>query len=233
VYWLPYLPRRFRFQFNAHNLIVYGRRGNDWLVSDPVLDLPVECPAEDLSRARFAAGTFAPRGRLYHVIEAPALDDERLRNAILAGVRETARLMSRVPVPLLGARGIRHLAKQVATWPQSARSPRAATLRLANVVRMQEEIGTGGAGFRYLFAAFLQQGGDCFGDSTWGEFSEKLTAIGDLWREFALKSARLCRGGRAETAAFGEAAALLDQCGRREQSFFAELDRFVRSSPRR
>lgn len=28
---------------------------------------------------------------------------------------------------------------------------------LAQLVRMQEEIGTGGGGFRYIYAAFLQQ----------------------------------------------------------------------------
>ena len=41
IYWLPYMPDAMRFHFNAHSLIVYGREGNDYLISDPVLDEPV------------------------------------------------------------------------------------------------------------------------------------------------------------------------------------------------
>lgn len=227
VYWLPYLPRRFRFQFNAHNLIVYGRQGSQWLISDPVLDAPVECPADALERARFAAGVFAPRGRMYRVLEAPTLDEKRLRGAIVSGVRETAHRMAKVPVPILGARGIRHLARSVALWPKTAPSADEARLRLANVVRMLEEIGTGGAGFRYLYAAFLQQAGDRLHEPGWGELSERLTAIGDRWRDFSLKTARILRAMRVETTEFGEAAALLDECGNREQSFFEDLHKLV------
>ena len=35
---LPYFPEDMRFHFNAHNLIVYGRDGGDYLVSDPVFE---------------------------------------------------------------------------------------------------------------------------------------------------------------------------------------------------
>src|SRR3989338_7609735 len=38
VYNLLYFPKEYRFHFNAHNLIVYGRDGNDYLVSDPVME---------------------------------------------------------------------------------------------------------------------------------------------------------------------------------------------------
>src|SRR5258708_15769713 len=34
VYYLEYLPRRFRFPFNAHNIMVYGRKDGRWLGSD-------------------------------------------------------------------------------------------------------------------------------------------------------------------------------------------------------
>ena len=34
---------------------------------------------------------------------------------------------------------------------------------LGNIVRMQEEIGTGGGGFRFMYAAFLQEAGDVLG----------------------------------------------------------------------
>src|SRR5262245_2447176 len=30
AYWLPFFPEDMRFHFNAHNLIVYGRRGDEY-----------------------------------------------------------------------------------------------------------------------------------------------------------------------------------------------------------
>lgn len=30
VYFLPYLPQAFRFRFNAHNIVVFGKEGNDY-----------------------------------------------------------------------------------------------------------------------------------------------------------------------------------------------------------
>ncbi|MBI5440203.1 MAG: BtrH N-terminal domain-containing protein [Deltaproteobacteria bacterium] len=227
VYWLTYLPRRFRFQFNGHNIVVYGRRGDTWLVSDPVLDAAVECPEEALRRARFARGAFAPRGRLYYLTDAPAPGRDRLRRAVLAGARETAYRMARVPVPILGSRGIRLLAGNAERWPARFPDPADALVKLANIVRMLEEIGTGGAGFRYLEAAFLQEAGVLFEDDAWGRLSERLTAVGDGWRQFSLKAARICKSGRADPGEFRVAADLLREQAAAEQEFFEDLYRFV------
>ena len=65
VYWLPYFPPEMRFHFNAHNLLVYGKEGNDYLISDPVFESPMRCAADDLNRSRFAKGVLAPKGLLY------------------------------------------------------------------------------------------------------------------------------------------------------------------------
>lgn len=71
VFWLPYFPRALRFHFNAHNLVVYGKEGDEYLISDPVFPQPVRCPAPDLVRARFAAGALAPKGKMYYLSETP------------------------------------------------------------------------------------------------------------------------------------------------------------------
>ncbi|WP_348239958.1 BtrH N-terminal domain-containing protein, partial [Salmonella enterica] len=39
VYWLPYFPEAMRFHFNMHNLIVYGKEGDEYLISDPVFEV--------------------------------------------------------------------------------------------------------------------------------------------------------------------------------------------------
>lgn len=65
VFWLPYFPPQMRFHFNAHNLLVYGKDGNDYLISDPVFETVQRCAAEDLQRARFAKGVLAAKGMMY------------------------------------------------------------------------------------------------------------------------------------------------------------------------
>ena len=66
VFWLPYFPPEMRFHFNAHNLIVYGKEQNDYLISDPVFEMVQRCATEDLQRARFAKGALAAKGLMYY-----------------------------------------------------------------------------------------------------------------------------------------------------------------------
>lgn len=58
---------------------------------------------------------------------------------------------------------------------------------------MQEEIGTGGAGFRFMYASFLQEAADKTGWEGLAEASQMMTSVGDEWREFALHSANFVR----------------------------------------
>jgi hypothetical protein len=71
VFWLPYFPPDLRFHFNAHNLLVYGREGDDYLISDPVAETAVRCARKDLEKARFAKGVLAPKGLLYYTTRTP------------------------------------------------------------------------------------------------------------------------------------------------------------------
>jgi hypothetical protein len=59
---------------------------------------------------------------------------------------------------------------------------------------MQEEIGTGGAGFRFLYSAFLQELASSTGYAALDPLAVQLVEIGDRWREFALAAARMIRG---------------------------------------
>ena len=191
VFWLPYFPPDLRFHFNAHNLLVYGREGNDYLISDPVAEAPVRCARQDLQRARFAKGMLAPKGLLYYATRAPAKPDwVRLGRSALA---RTARIMLHTPLPMIGVRGIRLLARSVERLPLGD-SGDATRLYIGNIVRMQEEIGTGGGGFRFLYASFLQELAAKTGYTALDALSARLVEIGDRWREFALAAARMIRG---------------------------------------
>src|SRR5690625_7152786 len=74
---------------------------------------------------------------------------------------------------------------------------------------MQEEIGTGGAGFRFIYASFLQEAAQLLNDPALERASESMTDVGDSWRNFALAVAKECkqqigRASRRERAATAE-----------------------------
>lgn len=225
VYWLPYLPPALRFHFNAHNLVVYGKEGDDYLISDPVMDEAVRCPAEDLQRARFAEGALAPKGRMYYLGQMPERPD--LNRALVKGMNEVCRSMVRNPIPLLGIKGILRLARRVEAWPQEL-GERRAKQHLGHVIRMQEEIGTGGGGFRFMYSAFLQEAAGVTGNPHFLELAERMTASGDRWREFALLGARVCKRRPGTENAYPQLATLLRDCAEHEKLIFRDLAQVLR-----
>jgi len=229
VYWLPYFPSSMRFHFNAHHIIIYGRQGEDYLVSDPIVEHPTVCPRRALLKARFAAGPLAPHGLMYHVASVPR--DPDLKAAVIGGLRDTCRAMS-VPVPFGGYRGVRLLARRMATWPQRL-GPEAASQCLGNVIRMQEEIGTGGGGFRFIFAAFLQQASELFHDERLAACSEHMTLVGDQWREFALQASRYCKGRSAAVTSTADLAAIVEGCADAERAVIKTLAKITPTLGRR
>lgn len=222
VYWLPYLPGAFRFHFNAHNIIVHGRDGDRYRISDPVLAEPVWCAAEDLARARFSQGDMAPKGRMYHPIHVPKGGD--LRPAMRAGLAQCCHQMLKIPFPLIGIRGMRRLSRVVRTWPAKLGDELAA-LNVGHLVLLLEEIGTGGAGFRFMFAGFLQESARDLELPDLANAGTRMTDIGDLWREFALLASRTCKGRTTVADPYGRLADILIECADREQAVLRDVSR--------
>ena len=191
VFWLPYFPPEMRFHFNAHNLIVYGKEANDYLISDPVLESVQRCAAEDLQRARFVKGVLAPKGLMYYFESQPNLAQIDLPALIHKAIRKNAKHML-APLFFVGVKGIRTVAKQIEKLANHP-SEKYKRLYLGHIVRMQEEIGTGGAGFRYLYAYFLEQAANICQEPKYKLASEHMTEIGDMWRQFAGLCVKQCK----------------------------------------
>ena len=218
VFWLPYFPPEMRFHFNAHNQLAYGRDGDEYLISDPVFEEPVRCAAADLQKARFAKGALAAKGLMYWLDDVPQEQDwgKLIRQAVLG----TTRILDGMPLPWIGIRGIQHLARQVERLdPAQTKYNR---LYLTHIVRMQEEIGTGGAGFRFMYASFLQEAGEKIGAAELGEASKRLTAIGDDWRQFASACVRASRS-KGEAPDFRPIAEMLRGIAGQERALMKEL----------
>jgi hypothetical protein len=190
VYWLEYFPKEIRFHFNAHNLLIYGREEETYFISDPVFDKAVTCSKASLSKARFAKGVMAPKGLLYYIISAPKEVD--LKPIVAKNIKKTAKKMLYTPVPIAGLRGVKYLANSIRKL--SSKEKKYAKLFLGHIVRMQEEIGTGGAGFRFMYASFLQEASQLFeNDAILKEASAMMLAVGDEWRELALMIAKVLK----------------------------------------
>ncbi len=223
VYHLTYFPDEYRFHFNAHNLVVYGKTSEGYLVSDPVMETTTTLTEGELEKVRFAKGAFAPRGQMYYPIEVPETVD--LKPAIIKAIKTTCRDML-APVPIVGVNGMRFVARKIRKWPKNV-GIKKANHYLAQIVRMQEEIGTGGGGFRFIYAAFLQEASAVLNNPELKELSHEMTAIGDLWRDFAVDASRIFKNRNKESHNYDSIADQLLAIADREEAFFKKLRKTV------
>lgn len=223
VYNLTYFPDEYRFHFNAHNLVVYGKTDDTFLISDPVMESVTTLTETELDKVRFAKGAFAPKGQMYFPIEIPKVLD--WETAIKKGIRNTCNDML-APMPIIGVRGIRFVARQIRKWPVK-HGVKKANHYLAQLVRMQEEIGTGGGGFRFIYAAFLQEASVVLKNDELKELSTEMTSIGDLWRDFAVNAARVYKNRSNQTDVYNSLADELIKIADLEEAFFKKLKKAI------
>jgi hypothetical protein len=223
VYFLPYFPEEMRFHFNGHNLIVYGRQDNNYQVSDPLFETPVVIDQRSLGKARFVRGPLAPKGLMYRVDSVPATID--YSKVVPAAIRKNCRIMLETPLPIAGLHGVKFLSKKIRHLKGDPHQQR---LFLGHIVRMQEEIGTGGAGFRFIYASFLDEAATLLDDEGLREASDRMTETGDRWRQFALAIAQQCknRNGNDEPVDKDALADALLQCAEGEEKVWRELKRW-------
>ncbi len=193
VYYLTYFPKEYRFHFNAHNLIVYGKQDDNYLISDPVMETATSLTSYELERVRFSKGALSPNGQIYYP-KAPAIvTEEQIKKAIVSGIKKNSSDMLQPFVPIAGVKGIRYTGNKIKQWRDKL-GLKQAGLYLAQLVRMQEEIGTGGGGFRYIYAAFLQEAYAYHKIDELLEISKTFTDSGDLWRTAAVQAAGIYKG---------------------------------------
>jgi hypothetical protein len=224
VYYLTYFPKEYRFHFNAHNLIVYGKEGDNFLISDPVMEMATSLSSYELERVRFAKGAFAPKGQLYYPKEKRDVTDEQMKKAISTGIKRNISLMLRIPGPIAGIRGIRFMAKKIGQWRDKL-GPQKAGSYLAQLVRMQEEIGTGGGGFRFIYGAFLQEAYAYHPMQELIDISGQFTKSGDIWRSAAVQAAGIYKGRIGSQADFNVMSEYLIAAADLEKQAFLALSK--------
>ncbi|MDP2722596.1 MAG: BtrH N-terminal domain-containing protein [Bacteroidales bacterium] len=224
VYNLSYFPDAYRFHFNAHNLVAFRKENNTYQISDPVMEGYEQLTYDELLRVRYAKGLFAPNGHMYWIKNIPK--NIHLEEAILKGIKQTCKDMLTIPIPLFGVRGIRYLSRKVRNYPRKLGVRKAASYT-GQIVRAQEEIGTGGAGFRFMYGAFLQEAAQILNKPVLRDLSIELSGIGDLWREFAVITGRIVKNRNSLDESYDKAADLLLVIADREEAFFKKLKQAI------
>lgn len=221
VFFLPYFPKEMRFHFNAHNLLVYAKEEENYHISDPVFPDVVTTDAESLQRARFTRGALAPKGSMYYPTQIPdSIDYEKV---IPKALRFTCRLNGRKnPMPFSGINGMKMIAKRITKLGND--DAHFAKLFLGHIVRMQEEIGTGGGGFRYMYAAFLQEASAIFDSQLLLDASHQMAQVGDELREFAVLAARMNKSRGDQS--YQEIAQKLRAVAELELQVYKQLEQF-------
>ena len=222
VYYLPYFPKEYRFHFNAHNLIVFGKENDKYLISDPIMEFPTTMTDYELERVRFAKGPLAPKGQLYFAEFKGRIPDEKIKAAIIRGIKRNVFDMTRIPGPFIGVKGISFLGRKIKGWRDKLGTERS-RLYLAQLVRMQEEIGTGGGGFRYMYGAFLQEAYTYFGNDELMNLSDEFTRAGDLWRTAAVQASGIYKGRLGSQEDFNMMGDYLLEIAKIEKQAFNQL----------
>src|SRR5690606_32188898 len=130
------------------------------------------------------------------------------------------------PVPIAGVNAIRTVAKNIVKWHKKLGVAKT-NHYLGQRIRMQEEIGTGRGGFRFIYAAFLQESADSLKNETLPELSKEMTDIGDMWRDLAVQIARVYKKRSNEQDVYATLSKNMLEIADREEAFFKKLKKAV------
>lgn len=189
MFYMDYIPQYMRVHFNAHFILAVGKENGNFIVSDCYHPTLSKVSVDSLDKGRFAKSDFAPSGFQFYPAFIPKEMD--MHTAIIKGIKQAAFNMVKLPVPFIGIRGIRRFADSVTTWHKYARNTDALSHAIMSIHLTLEERGTGGGGFRFMYATFLQEAAKLLNRPEFSDMSKKMMAIGDRWREISLFVSRI------------------------------------------
>lgn len=220
VAFLPYFMRGFRIPFNGHMIIVSGKEGDEYIVNDPLYDHSTRVASEDLRKARFATGPLAPHGFMFYPLELPdAVDYKKI---IKKAIQQAALMMMQPMFPFYGILGIKTFARKIRRLRKEDRKK--VRSFLSHVFVVQEEQGTGGGGFRYMYAAFLREAYDLLKVPGLLETSKKMLEIGDMYRDAVLSCAKFIQK-KTDDIDLAGVSNLYRRCAEEEKNLYKMLRR--------
>ncbi len=225
-YYMEYMPEWIRVHINVHFVNVIGLNETRYLISDSYHPKKAFLDKSTFTKARFVGGHMAPKGFLFYPEVIPENID--FEKAIRKGIKKAAHDMIRLPVPFIGVKGIRKFAKKVTGWPQLARDIDHLSHEVMKINVLLEDQGTGGAGFRFLYATFLQQASQKLNDPQLETMSKRMMEIGDNWRNISYFAAKIGKNRDLGKERLNELSGMIYDMADREEAFFSELYKMVK-----
>ncbi len=194
MFYMKYLPAFIQVHAPFHFILLVGRDGDHYLVSDPYNRDIGRLHVDDLRAAWETHAPMAKDNRLFYMNGTPPTADF-LKPAIKQGLRRACKnmLMPKVVNKIfsfVGVEGIRTFAKKIRTWPDLYRGVRLREGILFTAVIFEEQ-GTGGGAFRLLYGSFLQEVAEIFDSPEMGELAARIIEHGNNWTETSRKLIRI------------------------------------------
>lgn len=220
-FYMNYLPQHVRVHINVHFITVVEKRGDRYGISDCYSPVLAELDRDSLMKARFAGGSFSPRGFMFYPVKITR--DIDYRSAVWKGIKSAAFNMVKLPIPFIGVKGIRLFAKKVVDWPALARDTEHLSHEIMKINIFLEDQGTGGAGFRFMYATFLREASELLNDPDLLEMSRRIMEIGDRWREISLFAARIGKRRDLGAERLRELSGMIYARADEEEQFFRDM----------
>ena len=221
LFFMDYFPSWFRVHMNIHFVNIIGREGTKYFVSDSYFPEIAEIDREALLHARFAGGAMAPKGFMFYPVQVPGnIDMER---SVIKGIKAATFNMLKIPLPFLGVKGIRRFADKIVDWPDYAKDEDQLADKVFRIFILLEEQGTGGGGFRFIYASFLQESAKILNNPGLDDLSKEIMEIGDRWRELALAASKVSRSKDITRGKLAELGVLIREKADLEEVFFKKL----------
>ncbi len=220
-FYMDYLPDHVRVHINVHFITVVSKEGDNYIVSDSYSPVLAKLDRASLEKARFAGGSFSPKGFLFYTQSIPERID--MEKAIKKAIKKAAFYMIKLPMPFLGIKGIRLFSKKISDWPELARDIEHLSHEIMKINVLLEDQGTGGAGFRFMYATFLREASEVLNNPDLLDMSKRIMEIGDNWRRVSLFAARIGKKRDLGKEKLLELGQMINDRADEEEVFFNDL----------
>ena len=226
-FYMDFFPPWHRVHINIHYIVVIGKEDDHYIVSDCYHPTIAKLHRDSLRKGRFAKGSMAPKGLMFYPVDVPS--EIPLEKGIQHGLKNTVFNMLKIPIPFLGVKGIRRFADKIVDWPNYAKDTEHLAHNVFLITTMLEDQGTGGAGFRYIYASFLREAATILDESVFNEYAKRMMEIGDDWRNISLFASRIAKRRELGTDKLREMGSMIRENADLEQCFFKDLRQTIAS----
>ncbi|MCU0662450.1 MAG: BtrH N-terminal domain-containing protein [Myxococcota bacterium] len=193
MFYMKYLPPFLRVHAPFHFIVLCGRDGDTYTVSDPYFKSLAQLDLQDLT---VAWSTFAPMAQDNFLCRLERLPKSvEWKRAIKVATVKTCKEMVLPPVvrdllPFVGVQGMRTYSKAMTEWPRRYRGVKLREGILMSAVGFEDQ-GTGGGAFRLMYGAYLDEAAHRLASPALKELAAQMTSHGQAWRETSRKLIRV------------------------------------------